>query len=160
MNARWIVIWFCLMLLGACAPPQVPAAPTAQPMVVAPSPTAAASSELNVTLKRGGGLAGRNEIFILKQDGTVMMGEQIKQADGGATAAAKLAEQIVATGIYDVAPGRYMPVSLCCDRYLYDLALVRDGQSYHYVTMDGSENAPPPLFKTLGLIQQYITAAR
>lgn len=153
MNAQWIVVLFCLVILVACA---TPSAPVAAPTIAAPT----VSGELNITLKRSGGIAGRNETFSLKPDGTVTTGTQTKQADGGAAAAAKLAGAIAATGIYNVAPGKYMSADTCCDRYIYELTLVAGGQTFSFTTIDGYNQTPSALLQTLGLIQQYIVAAR
>lgn len=112
------------------------------------------------TLERSGGIAGTTETVVVKGDGTVAVGLTTRQVEGGAAAAAELVSQLVATGIYDVEPGQYMPANTCCDRYTYDLTLVKDGKSYGYVTMDGTENVPPALFEAISLVQQYAAAAR
>lgn len=130
--------------------PVQPAASTAQ---------SSPSNQVIATLQRSGGIAGKTETFVVQGNGTVSVGLASRQAEGGAEAAADLANRLAATGIYDVAPGKYMPENTCCDRYTYDLTLVKDGQKYHYVTMDGTENAPPALLETISLIQQYVASA-
>lgn len=152
-----------LLALAACAaqpaPEAQPQSGNASTQPTAPAPQPSPAGELVATLQRSGGIAGATETFVVQGDGTVAVGLTTRQAEGGAEAAADLANRIAATGIYDVAPGQYMPANTCCDRYTYDLTLVRDGQRYHYVTMDGAENAPPALMETISLIQQYVASA-
>src|SRR6185369_4958996 len=108
---------------------------------------------------QSGGVAGVNQTYTLKPDGSVDTGKGVKQADGGAAAAATLASKIAATGIYGVAPDKYLPASQCCDRFTYEITLTIGGKSYSYTTMDGTQTAPPALMQTIGLITQYIATA-
>ena len=61
---------------------------------------------------------------MIKGDGAVNVGLTTKQTSGGGAAAAQLASQLAASGVFDAAPGKYMPANPCCDRYTYDLTLV------------------------------------
>src|SRR5207237_3463305 len=122
--------------------------PPARVLTISPrgaSTPSAVVLELNVTLTRTGGFAGRGETFVLKPDGSIVSGKQIMKVEGGAATAAKLAGQLVATGIYSATPGSYLPDNPCCDRYTYDLTLSREGKSYSFVTIDYSPSAPPAL---------------
>ena len=160
---RYITLIALVLLIlsaAACATPLTPAgpAPTSTP---SPAPgTTPPSGDLTIFFKRSGGIAGVNESYSLKPDGSLDTSKGPKQADGGATAAANLAGQIAATGIYSVTPGKYPPVNPCCDRFEYDLTLDVGGKSFSYTTMDGSETAPASLKQTVGLIVRYIAAAR
>jgi len=127
-----------------------PRQPTASP------PT---TSELNVTFERSGGFTGRNELFRLTADGSVDDGKIVLHAAGGAAAAATLASQLAASGIYAVQPGKYLGANTCCDRYEYDLTLVQNGQTYSFVTLSDEPSAPPALLQAIRLISQYIDAA-
>ena len=124
-----------------------------------PTATLPAAGALNVTFERSGGFTGRIESFRLKPDGSVDDGKVVLRAAGGTAAAASLAAQIAATGIYAVAPGRYMPANTCCDRFEYDLTLTQNGKSYNFVTIDSAPSAPPELVQAIRLISQYINAA-
>jgi hypothetical protein len=157
-----------MLSAAACAAPVTPAGPaptftTSAPQVPVSTPvpvTTPPAVDLTVIFKRSGGIAGVNESYTLKPDGSLDTSKGPKQADGGATAAAKLASQIAATGIYAVAPAKYLPANPCCDRFTYDLTLTVGGKSFNYTTMDASETAPAALTQTVGLIAQYIAAAR
>jgi len=124
-----------------------------------PTGTAPAAGALNVTFERSGGFTGRIEAFRLRPDGSVDDGKVVLHAAGGSSAAAILASQIAASGIYSVAPGRYMAANTCCDRFEFDLTLTQNGQSYNFVTIDSAESAPPALVQTIRLISQYINEA-
>ena len=124
-----------------------------------PPGTAPAAGELNVTFERSGGFTGRNETFRLKPDGSVDDGKVVLHSAGGSSDAVTLATQIAATGIYAVAPGRYMSANTCCDRIEYDLTLTQNSQSYNFITIDSEASAPPALMQTIRLISLYINAA-
>ena len=124
-----------------------------------PPGTPPADAELSVAFERSGGFTGRVETFHLKPDGSVDDGKLVLHAAGGSSAAATLASQIAATGIYAVAPGRYVGANTCCDRFEYDLTLTQNGQSHNFVTIDHEPSAPPALVQTRQLISQYINAA-
>ena len=124
-----------------------------------PTGTVPAAGELNVTFERSGGFTGRIETFRLKPDGSVDDGKVVLHAAGGSSAAAILASQIAATGIYSVAPGRYMAANTCCDRFEYDLTLTQNGLGYNFMTIDSAESEPPALVQTIRLISQYISTA-
>ena len=158
----WLYL-ILMLVVTACAMPATsstpsPAGTTSTPRPDAMTPTA--GGELNVTFKRSGGIAGVNEVFALNSDGTIIARGQTKQVEGGRAAASELAQKIAATGIYQVPPDRYMPLNRCCDRFTYELTLVKDGRTYTYMTMDSTENAPPALLQTLALVHQYIVSAR
>ena len=141
---------------GATAAPSIPPVPAATNVPVSTPP----SGDLTITFKKTGGIGGVNETYTLKPDGSVDSSKGPKQAEGGATAAAKLAGAISATGIYAVAPGKYMGKDVCCDRFAYDLTLSIGGKSYNYSTVDGAEDVPPALAQTVGLISQYVATAK
>jgi hypothetical protein len=157
-----------ILTIAACATPvtptgQAPTATTSAPDVPASTPLPVVTppaGDLTIMFNRSGGIAGVQEAYTLKPDGSLDTSKGPKQADGGATAAAKLASQIAATGIYAVAPGKYLPASPCCDRFTYDLSLTAGGKTFTYTTMERSETAPAALNQTIGLIAQYIAAAR
>ncbi len=156
---RLIILTSILLIvlsLSSCGPQ---ALPTPSPPSPRTAPTLSATDVI-ATLRRSGGFAGRTDSFVIKADGAVDVGSITRRVEGGPGAAAKLATQLAATGIYDVAPGKYMPAVSCCDRFTYDLTLVKDGKSYSYTTMDGSETAPRALVDAVALLQQYINAAR
>src|SRR5438045_3689614 len=78
--------------LGATPAPSIPPVPAATNVPVSTPP----SGDLTITFKRTGGIGGVNETYTLKPDGSVDSGKGLKQAEGGATAAAKLAGAISA----------------------------------------------------------------
>jgi hypothetical protein len=141
---------------GVTPAPSIPPVPAATNLPVSTPP----NGELTIIFKKTGGIAGVNETHTLKPDGSVDSGKGPKQADGGAAAAAKLAGAISATGIYAVAPGKYMGKDLCCDRFTYELTLTIGSKSYSYTTVDGAEGVPPALAQTVGLVSQYVASAK
>jgi hypothetical protein len=150
-----VVIILALSVLASCAAP-TPAAPPPATTVPRPIP----SGELRITLRRSGGFAGRVENFVLNADGSILSGETTKQAIGGANAATQLAAKIDATKIFDLPSGKYLPANTCCDRYMYDLTLVRGDQAYNYITIEGEATTPRALIETITLIERYVAAAR
>jgi hypothetical protein len=166
---RILALLITILALTACGGPApaatpVPVAgtpvPTA-PVVAAPTPAATLPplTSLEIVFHKSGGIAGVNETTTIRADGTVVAGTQTRHASGGAQAATELARQIEATGLFAVKPARFMPADPCCDRFTYEVTLVRNGQSFVYATMDATTSAPAALFQVVGLIQRYIAAA-
>jgi hypothetical protein len=114
-----------------------------------------------VSLQSSGGITARSQTVVIRADGTIEIGGQpARTLAGGAKGAADLRDRLVATGIYEVPPGDYLPENMCCDRMTYELTLVRSGKSYRYVTMDATEDAPRPLFSALAAIQEALRSAQ
>jgi hypothetical protein len=109
-----------------------------------------------VILQRSGGITGHTVTFTINGDGTIVTDAETFQPRDGVASAAILQEQLLTTGIFDVSPGVYVPNNTCCDRYSYELTLSKDGQRYHYITIDGAEEAPEALFEAISLIQVYV----
>jgi hypothetical protein len=122
-----------------------------------------------VSLHLTGGIAARDQTVVIRGDGAVEASGQLggqpsgqpkRTLVGGAQAAMDLRDRLIATGIYDVAPGEYLPANPCCDRITYELILVRNGKSYRYLTMDATESAPQPIFAALAAVQEAIRSAQ
>lgn len=114
-----------------------------------------------VSLQMSGGITARVQTVLIRGDGTVeTSGQPTRTLAGGAQAAMDLRDRVIATGVYEVAPGEYLPANTCCDRITYELSLVRNGKSYRYVTMDATENAPRPIFSALAAVQEAIRSAQ
>jgi hypothetical protein len=122
-----------------------------------------------VSLHLTGGIAFRDQTVVIRGDGSVETSGQFggqpstttkRAMPGGEQAARDLRDRIVATGIYEVAPGEYLPSDPCCDRITYELTLERSGKAYRYVTMDATETAPRPLLAALTAIQEAILSAQ
>ena len=114
-----------------------------------------------VSLQLSGGITARVQTMIIRGDGTVeTSGQPTRALAGGAQAASDLRDRVIATGVYEVAPGEYLPANTCCDRITYELTLVRNGRSYRYVTMDATDSAPRPIFSALAAIQEAIRSAQ
>src|SRR5206468_9273416 len=75
MRRRIAILSLLLVVLAAaaCATPATPGAPptTLPGTPFVPAATPAAAGELSVTLHRSGGIAGANDTFVLKPDGSV-----------------------------------------------------------------------------------------
>jgi hypothetical protein len=166
MNRTYLVAVILIVLgLVGCGPRPEPASSGQQgaesssatpPVLVTPS---APTDQPLVILERSGGFAGVTEAIVVYGDGTVVMDGETGRVGGGATAAADLIRQIEATGIYDLKTGKYLAANPCCDRFTYELTLVKEGQKYQYVTMDGAENVPPELVAAISLIRDYAESA-
>jgi hypothetical protein len=114
-----------------------------------------------VRLQLSGGITARVQTMAIRADGTVEASGLPRRAlAGGAQAATNLRDQLVATGVYELAPGEYLPTDTCCDRITYELTLVRNGKSYRYVTMDATDGAPRPLSVALAAVQEAIRSAK
>lgn len=114
-----------------------------------------------VSLQLSGGITGRVQTVVIRGDGTVeTTGQPTRSLAGGAQAARDLRDRVIATGVYEVAPGDYLPTDTCCDRITYELILVRNGRSYRYVTMDATDSAPRPIFSALAAVQEVIRSAQ
>ncbi len=116
--------------------------------------------EAFVTLRLTGGFAARDVTTVIRGDGSVETGGQPTRTLAGAAAGARaLQERLLSTGVFDVAPGDYLPKDPCCDRITYELTLVRSGKSYRFVTMDATDTAPRPIFAALTAVQEATRAA-
>jgi hypothetical protein len=126
-----------------------------------------------VSLHLTGGIAARDQTVVIRDSGSVETSGQLgaqpsgqpsgqpkRTLVGGAQAAMDLRDRLVATGVYEVSPGEYMPANPCCDRITYTLILVRNGKSYRYVTMDATDSAPRPVFSALSAVQEAIRSAQ
>jgi hypothetical protein len=122
-----------------------------------------------VSLHLTGGIAARDQTVLIRVDGSVETSGQLggqpggpptRTLAGGAQAATDLRDRLIATGVYDVAPGEYLPADPCCDRITYELTLVRNGKTYRYVTMDATDTAPRPIFSALAAVQEAIRSAQ
>jgi hypothetical protein len=117
--------------------------------------------EAFVTLRVTGGIAARDQTTVIRGDGSVeITGQPARSLSGGLGAARALQERLLATGVFEVAPGDYLPADPCCDRFTYELTLVRAGKSYRYVTMDATETAPKPIFAALTAVQETVRGAQ
>lgn len=174
---------FAILLLAACggpttAPTTAPAtAPTAAPTtapvstprppslpnvtIVPIAPTPSASTD--IVLRRSGGIAGVSETMTLKSDGTVTVeqrnGSKTLRALDGAASYTALLGKIEATGIYNVAPGRYWPADPCCDRFAMEMTLKRNGQSLVFATVQATPGVPQAMLDCFALILQYVSTA-
>jgi len=131
-----------------------------EPVIYCARPRLPVGGEQHITFRRSGGFAGKVETFDLYDDGRIAVSPGGQPLEGNALAMEQLMKQIAATGLYDVATGKYLPANTCCDRFIYELTIVREGKTYSYTTIDAAENVPPALLKTLTLIQDYIAKAR
>ena len=114
-----------------------------------------------VSLQLSGGIAARDQTVVIRGDGTVeTTGQPTRTLAGGAQAAMDPRDRLAATGVYEVAPGEYLPANTCCDRITYELTLVRNGKTYRYVTMDATDSAPRAIFSALTAVQEAIRSAQ
>ncbi|MBI5876763.1 MAG: hypothetical protein HZB53_03860 [Chloroflexi bacterium] len=141
---------------GTPRPPSVPNV-TVVPIVVTPS------ASTDIVLRRSGGIAGVSDTLTLKADGTVIVeqrtGPKTLHAVDGAVAYTALLGKLEATGIYNVAPGRYWPADPCCDRFAMELTLHRNGQTLVFATVQGTPGVPQPMLDCFQLILQYVASA-
>ncbi|MCA1553039.1 MAG: hypothetical protein LC737_01540 [Chloroflexi bacterium] len=181
---RVLLVWCVVLLASACAAaashssaattiasPTPNASPiptervitrqssTPTPSATAP-PASHAGAPMTIVFSRSGGFTGRTETFVLNPDGTITMSFTTAQVAGGAKAAARLSQNIVATKILELAPGEYLPKNACCDRYVYELTLKLNGKEFNYVALQDDDATPAPLHDTIELIEQYLTTAQ
>ncbi|MFN8533231.1 MAG: hypothetical protein U0556_06765 [Dehalococcoidia bacterium] len=147
-----------VLLVAACFP-----FPTEPPIDVLPTPPPDAPVDAPLaSIRVTGGIAFRDTLWTVATDGTVIETDlraqriQTKRLLDGPAGAARLAEQLRASGVTAVASGRFGPQQHCCDRQEYDLTIVLDGKLYRFVTIDG-ETAPAPVLEARRLV---LAAAR
>jgi hypothetical protein len=147
--------WICLLtLLGlaACAPaaatpataPGATEAPQANP-TSAVSATSAAEAEL-IRYHVSGGIAGLDDTWVIYTSGRV---QHTGRSPSGVEklSASHLTALTAAVRSPEVAALKesYVPTNTCCDRFLYEITLTRDGQTQTLRTLDAAPDEPPAL---------------
>jgi hypothetical protein len=125
---------------------------TAEPTRVSVTPVAV--EPFAVTFRRSGGFAGVNEEFVIRSDGSMEAAAGVRQLSPQAVS--NLRAQIEATGLDGVPPGEYLPADPCCDRFTYELKIVKNGTTYDYITVDDTPGAPPELMDAIDVLQTFL----
>ena len=85
---------------------------------------------------------GVSESWVLYEDGQVAYQEEIKGESAiGQIEAQELAGLLGLIGEmgFSSFSDSYMPQNICCDRFSYEIAAFKDGQSKRVTAIDGSE---------------------
>ena len=149
--------WLMIIGLAACAPAVGPNAtrsplPATSPLAV-PATSPSAPQGLLIRYHRSGGIAGSDETWSIYADG------RVEHSGRGTGHSAQLGADQVTTLIAamraaDAAALKesYVPSNQCCDRFLYEITLVLDGQTQTVRTLDAAPEEPPALTALLSAI--------
>lgn len=138
-----------LALVGCAAQPGTPIA-------VPPTPTRAPlnSQGLIVVYHRSGGFAGFDETWSIYGDG------RIEHTGRGAGQAGQLTpdrfqQLLVAIRSIDLASIKdsYIGKDICCDRFIYEIAINLDGKTKAIETIDAAQGEPAALINLRAAIQ-------
>ncbi len=143
----------------------VACAPVTQPLpIVTPGPSPlnsplAAPQFSSITYHRSGGIAGADDTWKISADGQVSHQGQTAGASVQLTSAqmADLEAAIQAANFTSLADS-YLPDNVCCDRFLYEVTVVLDGQSKTVRTIDASPNAPAELNRLVEMLNQLVSS--
>jgi hypothetical protein len=120
----------------------------------ATAPARGEAGEPVIVFRRGGGLAGRSDEWLIYADGTV------QAADGTAQAVAPEAVSALLTGLEALGffemEAAYGRDSQCADCYQYEITVVHNGQKKTVATLDAAADAPAVLGQMIAQIQQLI----
>jgi hypothetical protein len=160
------ICFLALIGLAACTPAAVesptatPAANTPTPAVPWPTPaqgTPTPASGLFIRYHRSGGIAGVDETWLFYADGRV---EYSGRGQGHAVrlSANQINALMAAARSPEVAAlnESYVPANSCCDRFLYEITLVVDGQTKTVRTLDAAPDQPPALTNLLDAIDMAL----
>ena len=147
-------------ILAACAP-------TTQPVPIAtsgPSPLTSplgAPQVISVTYHRSGGIAGADDTWQISADGKVSHQGQTAGAPRQLTTTqmSDLTAAIRAANFMSLADS-YVPQDTCCDRYLYEITVMLDGQSKTVRTIDASPTAPAELTSLVDTLNRLVSSAQ
>jgi hypothetical protein len=107
-----------------------------------------------IVFKRGGGLAGRSDEWLIYADGTVQAADGTRKTVAPEEVAALLAG-LEARGFFEL-QAAYGRDSQCADCYQYELTVVHDGQKKTVTTVDSAPDAPPELGLAIQQIQALV----
>ncbi len=111
-----------------------------------------------IVFRRSGGLAGVSESWTIYEDGQVVYQEEKKEESAtGKIKAQELAGLlglIEETGFLSFSDS-CMPQNTCCDRFSYEITVLKDGQSKRVTAMDGAE-APEGLWRIMGELNRLL----
>lgn len=119
------------------------------------------SGEIVVIFQRSGGFVGDATTWRLYTDGTIEVNrnggndetfEQVTTVDSGDVQA--LLDSLQERGFFRL-EGNYMPKDPCCDRFLYELTVLQDGQRRHVETVGGTEGIPQEVWDSIELVQDF-----
>jgi hypothetical protein len=155
--------WLVLIVLVGCAQLVAPGGkpvPTASPQVsplVSPltSPIAVPANDVVIQVHRTGGIAGTNDTWLIYGDG------RIEYSGVGSSQSKQLAPDQMNTlnaAVRDVMamPGAYTAKNACCDRFVYDVTIMSDGQTKIVHTVDAAPDEPPPVTNLLAAIMSAV----
>ncbi len=157
------ICFLALIGLAACAP-VVAESPTATPAANMPAQTVgeratpalgtpAPAGGLLIRYHRSGGFAGVDETWTFYADGRVDYSGR-GQGHGLQLGASRLDALMKAARSPEVAALKesYVPANTCCDRFLYEITLVLDGQTKTVRTLDAAPDQPAALTDLLDAI--------
>jgi len=114
-----------------------------------------------------GGIAGRTDRWVIRDDGTVKHidlatgAESELQVPGGAAQAAEFAAALASSGLDDQETGCYEPETAVIDGMQHRVVYQRqtDRQLFFFATEDGAE-APGVISDAIGLMIEYVAQAQ
>lgn len=149
------IFFLSLIALAACAP-VITESPTATPVANTSAPaqgTPVPAGGPIIRYHRSGGIAGVDETWTFYADGRV---DYNGRGQGRALqlSASQLDSLMKAARSPEVAALKesYVPTDTCCDRFLYEITLVLDGQTKTVRTLDAAPDQPPALTNLLDAI--------
>jgi hypothetical protein len=141
------------LALASCTQLVAPS-PLATP---APSPLTSPQtvSDVYITYRRNGGLAGSHDTWIID-----LQGKLTHQGSGASSqlTAAQMAELAAAIHAADfmALQNSFLSKDICCDRYEYTITITANGQSKTVRTNDASPIAPPKLMQLIDTLNQLV----
>jgi hypothetical protein len=151
--------WIMLITLVGCAQlvtPGAKPAPTASPLVSPlTSPIAVPANNVVIQVYRTGGFAGVNDTWLIYGDG------RVQYSGAGLSQSKQLTTDQMSTlnaAVRDVLamPGAYTAKDACCDRFVYDITIMADGQTKIVRTVDAAPDEPQPVTSLLAAIMSAV----
>jgi hypothetical protein len=107
-----------------------------------------------IVFKRGGGLTGESQEWLIYADGTVQSADGTQRAVAPAEVSALLAG-LEGLGFFEMQDA-YGVDSQCADCFRYEITVTHDGQKKTVTTIDAAGDAPAELGQVLDQIQKVI----
>ena len=159
---RTILLTGLILFLVGCAPVLSQVLPQGSPTPVGTKKIPLAEGNPLIIFRRSGGLRGVSESWVIYEDGQVVYQEEIKRESAtGEIEAQELAGLLALveeTGFFSFSDS-YMPQNTCCDRFSYEITVIKNGQGKMVTTMQGAE-APEGLWSIIGELNELLAGMR
>ncbi len=163
INKIVLMIVVLAVALSACAPtvsPVLPITPSLSPLS-SPLEPDSASQGVTVVYHRSGGFAGTDDTWTISLDGTVThQGSMVGSPEQLTKAQMSELATVIRAANFAALEESYVPQNTCCDRYIYEIAVMVNGETKAVRTIDAAPAAPAELTQLIDTLNQLLLPAK